>query len=362
MPIYKGITPKGKVYYRVVVYSAKQKKNLTKCFDTRPKANAYQAQLIIELQKNDTFDPNAHKSVKFVDVVDKVVFKDRELSVRGQVREYFKKWKFIDIDRDAVQQWVNDEIARGIKPSTAKRYFNTLRKIFREANLDQKLPVPPDIFKRIKFKEENGEVFDENSLLDDSRDRVITDLEAEYVEKSIDKKNLNSKLYKALIIFLKETGCRCGEALKLEKKYINLKDGDIWLPPQITKTKNGRHIPITTTNQENLKQLLAMKSDSDLLFQGEWTNSNAISHRWRKHMVSAKELYWKDCAKNGVNPDEKFLVNLKVHDLRHSFITKLFTHTEMSVIEIAQISGHQDLSMLMRYSNIRPNTSRHKVW
>jgi integrase len=105
-----------------------------------------------------------------------------------------------------------------------------------------------------------------------------------------------------------------------------------------------------------------MKSDSDLLFQGEWSDSNAISHRWRRHLPIAKELYFRDCAKNGVIPDKSFLVDCRPHDCRHTFLTKLFTHTEMSAIEIALISGHKSIDMLKRYANIRPSQSRHKVW
>ena len=362
MPIYKQTTPKGTIYYRAVVYNAKRKRNDTASFPLKREAEKWEAEHRTELHKNEDYDPKAFKSLLFNDVVDKVHFTDRELTVKNQVKEYFKKIKFIDINRDDIQEWVTDEIKRGIKPSTARRYFNTVRKIFREANVKQKLPLPENLFKGITFKVENGTVFDETSDLDDSRDRTLSDLEREYVLKSLSNNTRNTKLYKCLVIFLLESGCRCGEALLLKRKDIRLNHRDIWVPPEITKTKNGRHIPITTPNLENLKELLAMKADNDLLFLGEWKNSNAVSHRWRKQRDSAKELYLQDCAKKGAIPDETFLEDIRTHDFRHTFITRLFRETEMSVIEISNISGHMSLEMLRRYTNIRPSESRHKVW
>ena len=361
MPVYKIQSSNGRIFWRAVVYNAKLKKNETKVASSSGEAKQEETKLKIAIEKGN-YNPNAYKSLLFVDVVDKVVFKKRELSVKRQVSEYFKKTKFVSIDRATIQKWVDDEIERGIKPSTAKRYFNTLRKIFREANLDQEIPIPANLFKGIKFKVENGEVFNENSLLDDSRDRIISDLEAEYLKKSIAKNNRNSILFKGIVVFMLETGIRLGESIQIKRADISLDERNIWLPPRITKTKNGRHVPITTPNLENLKQLLAMKSDSDLLFQGEWTDSNAISHRWRRHVPIAQELYLKDCANNGVIPDKSFLINCRPYDSRHTFITKLFTHTEMSVIEIALISGHKSVDMLKRYASIRGSQSRHKVW
>jgi integrase len=364
MPVYKYTTPKGKPYYRVVVYSAKLKKNLTKSFDKKGEADLHEANLKINISNNNNYNPNAFKKIMFVSVLEKISFTDRENTVKNNLIQYYKNINFVDIDRTSIQDWVDAQLATGITPGAVKRYFNTVRMIFREANLHQNLPIPNNLFKRIIFikdKKNKGNDKDERSNLDDSRDRTINETEILYIVKSLEKKVRNNQLFKALFIFLLETGCRCGEALKLKKNNILLEENDIWIPKEITKTANGRHIPITSTNYANLKYLLSLKG-SEYLFLEEWKNSGAVSHRWRKTVERAIELYWEDCAKIGSKIDENFLVNLRVHDLRHSYISKLFKKTEMSVIEIANISGHSSLDMLKRYTSIRPNESRHKLW
>jgi integrase len=44
--------------------------------------------------------------------------------------------------------------------------------------------------------------------------------------------------------------------------------------------------------------------------------------------------------------------NLRFHDLRHEAVSRFF-EMGLSVPEVALISGHKDISMLMRYTHVR---------
>ena len=52
-------------------------------------------------------------------------------------------------------------------------------------------------------------------------------------------------------------------------------------------------------------------------------------------------------------PDSnKFLRDLRFHDLRHEAVTRLF-EKGLNPIEVGMVSGHKTLSMLQRYTHLR---------
>ena len=44
--------------------------------------------------------------------------------------------------------------------------------------------------------------------------------------------------------------------------------------------------------------------------------------------------------------------NMKFHDLRHEATSRLF-EKGFSIVEVASITGHEDLKMLKRYTHLR---------
>jgi len=64
----------------------------------------------------------------------------------------------------------------------------------------------------------------------------------------------------------------------------------------------------------------------------------------------AREKYVVNCAKRRAEPDGKFLVDVRLHDLRHEGISRLAARG-IEVHQLARITGHLTLRMLMRYYN-----------
>lgn len=54
--------------------------------------------------------------------------------------------------------------------------------------------------------------------------------------------------------------------------------------------------------------------------------------------------------------------DLTFHDLRHSAICQFYLRTKLSDVQIALISGHKDLRMLKRYSNLRGSELSAHLW
>ena len=98
--------------------------------------------------------------------------------------------------------------------------------------------------------------------------------------------------------------------------------------PRVLESKNGhsRTIPLT------LKAYALMQGldrEDDRLFP---VTKNALKMAWGRMMTQA-----------GIE-------DLRFHDLRHEAVSRFF-ETGLTVPEVASISGHMDMKMLMRYAH-----------
>ncbi|MGC9014575.1 MAG: tyrosine-type recombinase/integrase [Thermoproteota archaeon] len=68
---------------------------------------------------------------------------------------------------------------------------------------------------------------------------------------------------RALISFLAVTGCRIGEALKVEKNDLELENRRVKIRPEIAKDRVGRYVFLTPTAVSYLKAYLESRRDND---------------------------------------------------------------------------------------------------
>ena len=57
---------------------------------------------------------------------------------------------------------------------------------------------------------------------------------------------------------------------------------------------------------------------------------------------------------------KKFLHGLRFHDLRHEAVTRLF-EKGLNPIEVGMVSGHKTLSLLQRYTHLKPEDLVKKI-
>jgi integrase len=62
----------------------------------------------------------------------------------------------------------------------------------------------------------------------------------------------------------------------------------------------------------------------------------------------------------GREASPSYLVGLHFHDLRHEATSRLF-EKNLNTMEVACITGHKTLSMLMRYTHLRPESLLAKI-
>lgn len=130
-----------------------------------------------------------------------------------------------------------------------------------------------------------------------------------------------------LIWFLVETGLRRGEALALEWGRIDLEARTALIPT--TKSGRPRVIPLT---DRAIELLGALPIRGARVFPMSGT---ALRQAWCRLTTRAG------------------ICDLRVHDLRHEALSR-FSELGLNMPELAAISGHRDVRMLVRYTHPRP--------
>jgi integrase len=75
-----------------------------------------------------------------------------------------------------------------------------------------------------------------------------------------------------------------------------------------------------------------------------------------KHCTAQLSRKWSTIAELAGCPDLRF------HDLRHTAVCQFYERTTLSDLQIAKITGHQDLRMLARYANLRGSDLANLIW
>jgi len=103
-----------------------------------------------------------------------------------------------------------------------------------------------------------------------------------------------------------------GELHALRWENVDLRQRTAWLPPEVTKTLKGRKAPLSTAAVTVLKGIGVRKSGAVFHY-----DPHTSTRAWRRAATRARSRYVAKCEKRGAEPDPHFLVDTKLHDLRH---------------------------------------------
>ena len=148
-----------------------------------------------------------------------------------------------------------------------------------------------------------------------------------------------------------ESAMRMREMFTLSVNQVDMKKQTIFLD----KTKNGskRQVPITTVLQSLLVPAMKGKAASEQLFP--WWDGDMS----KKSLDKTTSLLSRQFARIF---EAAGCADLHFHDLRHEATSRLFERTGLSDLEIAKITGHKSLVMLMRYANLRGSNLAGRLW
>lgn len=170
--------------------------------------------------------------------------------------------------------------------------------------------------------------------VDNSRIRYLTEDE----EKRLLEASKHNRLLHDIIITALYTGFRKNEILNLKWDNVDLKQDKITLYPEQTKNKKFHIIPIHPV----LKEVL--------LYWYSNRKGDYVFHRDGKQVVSIREAFARACKRAGIE-------DLRFHDLRHTFATKL-VNMGVDIYIIKELLNHSDIRMTLRYAHL---TYYHKL-
>ena len=144
------------------------------------------------------------------------------------------------------------------------------------------------------------------------------------------------------------TGMRAGEIAGLRKDYFNIERKCLDLPATSTKNRQAKRIPLTKEAYNILVQVAdAAEEDTPYLF--------STKKRIGIYGPYEYESMWRKVV------EQAGIKNLRFHDLRHEFVSRLFESTSLSDGQIASLTGHKSPISLWRYKHLRSETLRPAV-
>lgn len=225
-----------------------------------------------------------------------------------------------DINARRIQEYA-DFLKDRNKESTINRKLSALSTMLRTAEeyeIIERSPV-------IRRKREYG-----------GRDRYVSREEERQMLAILEHWGLTD--FRDAIIFLIDTGARCGELLKLTKEDVDFSMGKYGVVSFcITKSDKPRGVPLTERASAVMKARVRHLENGDRIFPytPNWIRNNW--DRMKDHM--------------GLSDDPQFVP----HILRHTYASRL-VQCGTPITKVQAALGHASLQTTMRYSHLSPTS------
>lgn len=166
---------------------------------------------------------------------------------------------------------------------------------------------------------------------------------------------LNSKLRRnteliTLTKIARLTPVRESELLTLTWSRVDLQQGTLLIPADLSKNQDARTVPLYPETLEIFRELSETTKNRGRVFK---TTQSALIQSWRRVVVRGRKEHELDCEHQGVEAVDGFMQNLHFHDLRHESISQLYENTDLRDHEISMIAGHKSLNTTRIYTHLR---------
>ena len=230
-----------------------------------------------------------------------------------------------------VRTWINNMKKAGLAGSTINHHLSTLSILIETASKEWGYELTDNPCRLVK-RQPAGK----------ARDRRLLEGEEARILKQCD---LSRNIYLSKIFTLSiETAMRQGEIFSLVWEDIDL-DKQLAIARD-TKNEEDRRIPLSTKAVATFK-LLPKSSEGKVIK----CSQHGVASSFRQAVERARIEYLDECTKNDIKPRKDFLLNLRMHDLRHEGTSRLF-EKGLNIMEVASITGHKTLQMLKRYTHL----------
>jgi len=242
---------------------------------------------------------------------------------RIRLQPKFGHLRLSQIGRHAVQAFHTSLKAEGLSGASADHHIKLLRRMMNLAVEWGMLKVSP----LTAYKLLNEPNMVEHYLDEGQLQRLVTVLKTD-----------SNRPVCLLCLFALASGCRLGEALGAQWKYVD-RENRVWrIPAANSKSGKVRSVPLSDAALEVLDEI-GTEGKYEYVFTNLETGTRYvhITHTW--HRLRAKAgLPW-----------------LRFHDLRHTYASML-VNAGHSLYEVQQVLGHADGRVTQRYSHLTSKT------
>lgn len=180
----------------------------------------------------------------------------------------------------------------------------------------------------------------------DGRDRLLSADERRYLLAAAQSSKA-AWLSPALQV-LSTSAMRRGELCSLRVRDVDFRAR----VARLADTKNGRprNVPLSPAAMAGLQELVnaAPNKPDALLIPVE---AGSVSTRYARTVQRARRANEEDCASAGVEPDSRFLADVRLHDERHG-AASLWAAAGLTLPELMHVTGHRVPRMVMRYTHL----------
>jgi len=318
------IRKRGKYWHAQV--RRKGYEQVTRSFDTRSEAAAWARDIEGAMDRRTYTDLRAAEDVTMADLFQRYR-DDVSPSHKGASAEISRLDVWIErhplnqtvlaaVTSADVAAW-RDARLREVSPATVVRELGLFRRVIQVARTEWAYGLPANPVDAIATPRQPP-----------GRDRRLRDGEEAAILVACQQARV--KWLRPLVVVALETAMRRGELLGLTWSDIDFTAQVATL--HHTKNGLGRSVPLSTAAIDAIRSLPWAKAPGDdpRVFRA---TADAVHCSWNRLRVRA------GC------PDLRF------HDLRHEATTRLF-EKGLNIMEVASITGHQDLRMLRRYTHL----------
>jgi integrase len=323
----------------------------SKTFETKAEAEAWAAMIESEMSRGIWVSRSEAESTTLVELLDRYA-KEVVPTKKGQAQEYsvLRAWRETELAIRTVAGVRSVDIAshrdqwlRTLEPATVLRRLSVLSHVFSIARREwgmESVTNPVELVRKPSAS--------------NARSRRVIQLDTDRKGSSGELDRViaasGSKLLPVIIRLAVETAMRRSEIVALTWEHIDLRRRVAHLPA--TKNGSARDVPLSTVALEQLTALQPRQQGNELQRGRVFSiREDAITRAFERAVARARNAYEAECRENGMEPDARFLSDLRFHDLRHEAASRLATVFQLH--ELAKVTGHKDPRMLMRYYHPR---------
>ncbi len=313
---------------------------LTKTFITRRDAEQWARLTESELERGLYICPAEAQRTTLADALDRY---KREVSIHKKSHSvekyYIQHWKVSKLAPLAlsairgsdVAQYRDKRLKAGLSTTSVKHELALLSHLFSVAGREWGMESLGNPVKAIR-----------QPVMARGRERRVSDAEVDAVCRFV-----NFELAICIRLAL-HTAMRRGELLKL--RWVDIDFGKAIAVLHDTKNGDRRVVPLSSAAKDLLLSLVR-RLDGQVF----GLTCSQVSHGLLAAVAKARREYEASEGK-----DERYLVDIHFHDLRHEAVSRFFERG-LNPMEVASISGHKTLAMLKRYTHLRAEDLARKL-